>query len=104
MNYCHPCRRHLNGALACPGCGTPAETAPVSAREPEPPPRSHELAHGHGYGYEPAADAGSTGSAGNTERAGGAADGDDIVAADTRTAEHTDTRTAERDPSAGREP
>ncbi|MGW7338765.1 SCO2400 family protein [Streptomyces sp. NPDC054808] len=24
MDYCHPCRRHLNGALACPGCGTPA--------------------------------------------------------------------------------
>lgn len=23
MDYCHPCRRHLNGALACPGCGTP---------------------------------------------------------------------------------
>ncbi|MFI9172924.1 SCO2400 family protein [Streptomyces lincolnensis] len=21
MDYCHPCRRHLNGALACPGCG-----------------------------------------------------------------------------------
>src|SRR5262245_25334999 len=25
MDYCHPCRRHLNGALACPGCGTPVE-------------------------------------------------------------------------------
>ncbi|GHH84180.1 hypothetical protein GCM10018793_47870 [Streptomyces sulfonofaciens] len=25
MDYCHPCRRHLNGAYACPGCGTPAE-------------------------------------------------------------------------------
>ncbi|MFI6340671.1 hypothetical protein [Streptomyces sp. NPDC050535] len=25
MDYCHPCRRHLNGALACPGCGTPAD-------------------------------------------------------------------------------
>ncbi|MEU5398934.1 hypothetical protein ABZ348_06485 [Streptomyces sp. NPDC005963] len=24
MDYCHPCRRHLNGALACAGCGTPA--------------------------------------------------------------------------------
>ncbi|MFE7935239.1 hypothetical protein ACFU6S_42255, partial [Streptomyces sp. NPDC057456] len=24
MDYCHPCRRHLNGALACPGCGAPA--------------------------------------------------------------------------------
>ncbi|WP_030817366.1 SCO2400 family protein, partial [Streptomyces sp. NRRL F-2799] len=27
MDYCHPCRRHLNGALACPGCGAPALTA-----------------------------------------------------------------------------
>ncbi|MCZ4511857.1 hypothetical protein O3Q52_27495, partial [Streptomyces sp. ActVer] len=25
MDYCHPCQRHLNGALACPGCGTSAE-------------------------------------------------------------------------------
>ncbi|MEV6957151.1 hypothetical protein [Streptomyces sp. NPDC051183] len=25
MNYCPACRRHLNGALACAGCGTPAE-------------------------------------------------------------------------------
>ncbi|MFC8459910.1 hypothetical protein ACFUJ0_24170, partial [Streptomyces sp. NPDC057242] len=25
MDYCHACRRHLNGALACAGCGTPAE-------------------------------------------------------------------------------
>ncbi|MER5945235.1 hypothetical protein ABT127_04165 [Streptomyces sp. NPDC001904] len=25
MDYCHPCHRHLNGALACPGCGTPAD-------------------------------------------------------------------------------
>ncbi|MEU0255475.1 hypothetical protein ABZ299_23880, partial [Streptomyces sp. NPDC006184] len=27
MNFCHPCQRHLNGALACPGCGTPATYA-----------------------------------------------------------------------------
>ncbi|MGW4288117.1 SCO2400 family protein [Streptomyces sp. NPDC004673] len=27
MDYCHPCRRHLNGALACPGCGAPVLTA-----------------------------------------------------------------------------
>ncbi|WP_456340847.1 SCO2400 family protein [Streptomyces shenzhenensis] len=33
MDYCHPCRRHLNGALACPGCGTAAETLRASARE-----------------------------------------------------------------------
>ncbi|WP_328538931.1 SCO2400 family protein [Streptomyces sp. NBC_00344] len=25
MDYCYACRRHLNGALACAGCGTPAE-------------------------------------------------------------------------------
>ncbi|MFG2875845.1 hypothetical protein ACGFYU_12710 [Streptomyces sp. NPDC048337] len=48
MNYCPACQRHLNGALACAGCGTPAEylvavapggpavpAAPVA--EPEPP-------------------------------------------------------------------
>ncbi|MGZ3098941.1 SCO2400 family protein [Streptomyces sp. H72] len=32
MDYCLPCRRHLNGALACPGCGTPAD----ELRSPEP--------------------------------------------------------------------
>ncbi|CAM5398678.1 Zinc ribbon domain-containing protein OS=Streptomyces aurantiogriseus OX=66870 GN=GCM10010251_52350 PE=4 SV=1 [Streptomyces aurantiogriseus] len=39
MDYCHPCRRHLNGALACPGCGTPVEQLrayPQAAYEPEP--------------------------------------------------------------------
>ncbi|MEU0217331.1 hypothetical protein ABZ281_20370, partial [Streptomyces sp. NPDC006265] len=33
MDYCDPCRRHLNGALACPGCGTSAET--LRRRGPE---------------------------------------------------------------------
>ncbi|NBE56734.1 SCO2400 family protein, partial [Streptomyces boluensis] len=33
MDYCHPCRRHLNGALACPGCGTPAEACRRYAAE-----------------------------------------------------------------------
>ncbi|MEG3626527.1 SCO2400 family protein [Streptomyces poriticola] len=33
MDYCHPCRRHLNGALACPGCGTPAEQLAPNAEE-----------------------------------------------------------------------
>ncbi|WP_420706089.1 SCO2400 family protein [Streptomyces sp. NRRL S-455] len=33
MDYCDPCRRHLNGALACPGCGTSAES--LRWREPE---------------------------------------------------------------------
>ncbi|MGK5697661.1 SCO2400 family protein, partial [Streptomyces sp. URMC 128] len=32
MDYCDPCRRHLNGALACPGCGTSAD----ALRWPEP--------------------------------------------------------------------
>ncbi|CAM5713505.1 Zinc ribbon domain-containing protein OS=Streptomyces fumanus OX=67302 GN=GCM10018772_02010 PE=4 SV=1 [Streptomyces fumanus] len=36
MDYCHPCRRHLNGALTCPGCGTPVDRP--SAGETEPPP------------------------------------------------------------------
>lgn len=35
MDFCHPCRRHLNGALACPGCGTPVET--LRARQPQEP-------------------------------------------------------------------
>ncbi|MEV1065915.1 hypothetical protein [Streptomyces sp. NPDC050263] len=37
MDYCNPCRRHLNGALACPGCGAPAEQLrayPAPAPEP----------------------------------------------------------------------
>ncbi|WAZ21477.1 hypothetical protein STRCI_002651 [Streptomyces cinnabarinus] len=33
MDYCHPCRRHLNGALACPGCGAPVEQLRVYASE-----------------------------------------------------------------------
>ncbi|MEV0476647.1 SCO2400 family protein, partial [Streptomyces prunicolor] len=32
MDYCHPCGRHLNGALACPGCGASAE-APVESTQ-----------------------------------------------------------------------
>ncbi|WP_042391927.1 SCO2400 family protein, partial [Streptacidiphilus carbonis] len=28
MNYCSTCRRRLNGALNCPGCGRPAEELP----------------------------------------------------------------------------
>ncbi|MFG2296964.1 hypothetical protein [Streptomyces sp. NPDC048603] len=34
MDYCHACHRYLNGALACAGCGTPAEylaAAPAAA-------------------------------------------------------------------------
>ncbi|GGT18258.1 hypothetical protein GCM10010271_21710 [Streptomyces kurssanovii] len=37
MDYCHPCGRHLNGALACAGCGTPVEELRHhSPRAPEP--------------------------------------------------------------------
>ncbi|MBH0246211.1 hypothetical protein I3W98_30405 [Streptomyces cavourensis] len=37
MDYCHPCRRHLNGALACAGCGTPAEAlGPFAPSAPTP--------------------------------------------------------------------
>ncbi|WP_330296268.1 SCO2400 family protein [Streptomyces sp. NBC_00503] len=45
MNYCPACRRHLNGALACAGCGTPAEylipaapAGPAAAPAAEPVP------------------------------------------------------------------
>ncbi|MFF2728114.1 hypothetical protein ACFVS9_09425 [Streptomyces sp. NPDC058008] len=35
MDYCHPCQRHLNGALACAGCGTPAEAlVPYAVADP----------------------------------------------------------------------
>ncbi|MFG3656619.1 hypothetical protein [Streptomyces sp. NPDC047706] len=39
MDYCSSCRRHLNGALACPGCGAYAPDiapAPRAQAEPEP--------------------------------------------------------------------
>ncbi|MFF0071915.1 hypothetical protein [Streptomyces sp. NPDC005494] len=37
MDYCHPCRRHLNGALACAGCGTPADAlSPFAALADRP--------------------------------------------------------------------
>ncbi|CAL9435004.1 SCO2400 family protein [Streptomyces sp. enrichment culture] len=36
MDYCHPCRRHLNGALACPGCGLPADRLPLEPSYDEP--------------------------------------------------------------------
>nr|BCD33678.1 hypothetical protein [Streptomyces violaceusniger] len=36
MDYCPPCRRHLNGALSCPGCGKPVEKLelPTAATAP----------------------------------------------------------------------
>ncbi|MFE2299155.1 hypothetical protein ACFXAW_13240 [Streptomyces sp. NPDC059445] len=33
MDYCHVCRRHLNGALACPGCGTPVDELGADAED-----------------------------------------------------------------------
>ncbi|MFD5227210.1 hypothetical protein ACFWJ5_01455 [Streptomyces qaidamensis] len=57
MDYCDPCRRHLNGALACPGCGTSAETLRRS-REPEygagpaGPDRPDASADGYGDAYD----------------------------------------------------
>ncbi|WP_051720451.1 SCO2400 family protein [Streptomyces sp. NRRL F-2799] len=43
MDYCSACRRHLNGALVCPGCGVcaspglapmPVRTSPYAVRRP----------------------------------------------------------------------
>ncbi|MEU9953087.1 hypothetical protein AB0E15_33070, partial [Streptomyces sp. NPDC047939] len=39
MDYCQPCQRHLNGALACAGCGTPAQALSPYAVSP---PLGHE--------------------------------------------------------------
>ncbi|MDT9699256.1 hypothetical protein [Streptomyces sp. P17] len=43
MDYCSTCRRHLNGALVCPGCGAyaqdiapPMAMAPAAAPVPDP--------------------------------------------------------------------
>lgn len=61
MDFCQPCQRHLNGALACAGCGTPAEAlSPYAApapfgHEPDardekaaPPPPAGRRRRGHG--------------------------------------------------------
>jgi hypothetical protein len=48
MDYCHPCRRHLNGALACPGCGTPAE----ACRQYAEAVAAQEAADGSGEAYD----------------------------------------------------
>ncbi|WRZ93124.1 hypothetical protein OHB54_31220 [Streptomyces sp. NBC_01007] len=40
MDYCHVCRRHLNGALACPGCGTPVDELGADAEEADARPES----------------------------------------------------------------
>lgn len=51
MDYCHHCRRHLNGALACAGCGTPAE----ELRLHDPAPHEAEVVLAtREHGQEPA--------------------------------------------------
>lgn len=40
MDYCHVCRRHLNGALACPGCGTPVDELGADSEEADARPES----------------------------------------------------------------
>jgi cell division septation protein DedD len=45
MDYCYACRRHLNGAYSCPGCGTPADRLtlpPVTETATLPPVRDDE--------------------------------------------------------------
>ncbi|MGW4229002.1 SCO2400 family protein [Streptomyces sp. NPDC004980] len=55
MDYCHPCQRHLNGALACAGCGTPADALvpyagpAYSGHEPEAPRETLEPAGAGGH-------------------------------------------------------
>ncbi|MFD9287684.1 hypothetical protein ACFWBV_05085 [Streptomyces sp. NPDC060030] len=56
MDYCHPCQRHLNGALACAGCGTPADAlapyavvAEHSSRAAEPAGETPEAADAGGH-------------------------------------------------------
>lgn len=49
MDYCIACRRYLNGALACAGCGTPAERL-ISAAPAPPAPGSAAV-----FGSDPAA-------------------------------------------------
>ncbi|MFJ3159144.1 SCO2400 family protein [Streptomyces kanasensis] len=39
MDYCHQCQRHLNGALACAGCGTPVEE--LRHDDPQPSAADH---------------------------------------------------------------
>ncbi|MGJ3559451.1 SCO2400 family protein [Streptomyces sp. INA 01156] len=50
MDYRHPCRRHLNGALACPGCGTPVETLRAHPEASAAPQTAYEGRTGTGTG------------------------------------------------------
>lgn len=72
MDYCHPCQRHLNGALACPGCGTRVEQlrAYRDAYEPEPYGEAVALAD-HGAPAVP------DGHAGDDDRDGRGGEGDE---------------------------
>jgi len=47
MDYCASCRRHLNGALSCPGCGASngALGAPPQYRRPADPYRAEAVAY-----------------------------------------------------------
>ncbi|EPD59023.1 SCO2400 family protein, partial [Streptomyces sp. HGB0020] len=52
MDYCHPCRRHLNGALACPGCGAQVEQLRAHAERDGAPAYAGERAGGAYEGHE----------------------------------------------------
>ncbi|MFD8966557.1 hypothetical protein ACFV0C_16420 [Streptomyces sp. NPDC059568] len=51
MDYCDQCRRHLNGALTCAGCGTPAEELRQQA-PPSPGPHHSRRPDRDGEGTE----------------------------------------------------
>ncbi|WP_455678678.1 SCO2400 family protein [Streptomyces antibioticus] len=73
MDYCLPCRRHLNGALACPGCGAPAPQPDTYAQQPLARERRVEAGGGDDSGV-PEGSGGSkdSGDAGDAEGAEGA--------------------------------
>ena len=41
MDYCSSCRRHLNGALVCPGCGAYAPDIAPAAIDSRVDPSEH---------------------------------------------------------------
>ncbi|MDX2620424.1 hypothetical protein AB0K64_02330 [Streptomyces sp. NPDC053741] len=52
MDYCHPCQRHLNGALACAGCGTPADALVPFAVPADRPGRDAEPARAASQAFD----------------------------------------------------
>ncbi|MEV5470763.1 hypothetical protein AB0L66_00120 [Streptomyces sp. NPDC052207] len=53
MDYCSSCRRHLNGALVCPGCGAYApDIAPLTSGGHPVPARAATAARGSATGGE----------------------------------------------------